>query len=163
MLRVAIVDDEVIFQNELQGFIEKIFTENGIEYKTKCFGSGKEVEKLEAALSGLDIFFLDINMEGVDGIEVARIIRKHSEYAYIVFVTAYIDYSLEGYMVDAIRYVLKDDRNFEDCLNECRGAIVRKIKCTIPNKMFVFNEGEKRIPLEKILYVERACINWSFT
>lgn len=46
-------------------------------------------------------------MDDVDGIVTAQKIREYSSEIYIVFVTAYINYSLEGYKVEAIRYLLK--------------------------------------------------------
>lgn len=55
--------------------------------------------------------------------ETAKYIRTITREAYIVFVTAYINYALEGYRVDAIRYLLKDNENFEDSLVECLDTI----------------------------------------
>ena len=52
-------------------------------------------------------------MDDVDGIVTAQKIREYSSEIYIVFVTAYINYSLEGYKVDAIRYLLKNNTNLE--------------------------------------------------
>ena len=45
------------------------------------------------------IIFLDIKMDKIDGIETAKRIREVEENTYIVFVTAFIEYSLEGYNI----------------------------------------------------------------
>ena len=55
-----------------------------------------------------DIYLLDINMLPIGGLEIARKIRQFNKNAYIAFITGYIDYAMEGYHVDAIRYILKD-------------------------------------------------------
>lgn len=54
-----------------------------------------------------DLVFLDIEMPGVNGITLARNIRERSENVYIVFLTAHIEYALEGYEVNALRYLTK--------------------------------------------------------
>jgi len=54
----------------------------------------------------------------MDGIIVAKKIREISNEIFIVFVTAYVNYTLEGYKVDAIRYLLKESTSFQNTLNE---------------------------------------------
>ena len=55
-------------------------------------------------------------MDEIDGIVTAQKIREYSSEVYIVFVTAYINYSLEGYKVGASRYLLKNNINFDDSI-----------------------------------------------
>ncbi|MBQ1598780.1 MAG: response regulator [Lachnospiraceae bacterium] len=126
MLRIAIVDDEAVFRRRIGDFVERYLASKTIEYEVELYDSGREITKLGSAIRKFDIFFLDIDMKDVNGIETAKAIRKFSENAYIVFVTAYIDYSIEGYKVNAIRYVLKDSDNLEDSLTECMEAILKK-------------------------------------
>ena len=47
-------------------------------------------------MTGYTVVFLDINMGGMDGVAVAKKIRSISKEIFIVFVTAYFDYTLEG-------------------------------------------------------------------
>ena len=65
-------------------------------------------------------------MEGMDGITTAKKIRERGINSYIVFVTAYIDYSLEGYKVGAVRYLLKNGYNLQAAMEECLDAILEK-------------------------------------
>lgn len=51
-------------------------------------------------------------MEEIDGIETAKEIRKITKMFYC-FVTAFITYALEGYKVDAVRYLIKDHESLE--------------------------------------------------
>ena len=101
-----------------------------------------------------NIIFLDINMDDVDGIVTAQKIREYSSEIYIVFVTAYINYSLEGYKVEAIRYLLKNNTNLEASISECMDAILHKMNLVVKKKKFKFNEGEKEINIDNILYIE---------
>ena len=152
LIRIAVVDDEKPFRERIGRFLEH-YLSGKEECHIRYFDSGMKVVELEAELQGYDIFFLDISMEGVDGIEAAKEIRKYSDEAYIVFVTAYIDYSLEGYKVDAIRYVLKDSDSLEGSLEECMNAIMKKRKFVRPSRLFRFNECEKEIFIENIRYI----------
>ncbi len=95
--------------------------------------------------------FLDINMEKIDGIKAAEKIREVSRKVFIVFVTAYVTYSLEGYRLDAVRYLLKSNVNFPGTVNECMDAIMDKLNYSVTKREFDFKEGKKEISLESIL------------
>ena len=118
------------------------------------FASSKEFLELGIELVQYDIIFLDINMDEIDGIVTAQKIREYSSEVYIVFVTAYINYSLEGYKVDAARYLLKKNTNFDDSIYECMDTILHKMNYVVLKKIFKFNECEKDVPVERILYIE---------
>lgn len=66
---------------------------------------------------------MDINMEEMDGIDTAKRIRQFHSDTCIVFVTAFISYALEGYKVNAVRYLMKD--TLEAALPECMDAILK--------------------------------------
>lgn len=109
-----------------------------------------------AAVTKYTVVFLDINMGGMDGVATAKKIRSVSKEIFIVFVTAYFDYTLEGYKVDAIRYLIKDSNhnNFQNTVNECMNSIIEKMNYVIVKKKFGFREGIKEISLERIIYIE---------
>ena len=77
-----------------------------------------------------DIFFLDINLEGMDGIEIAGKIREKYENVPIVFITAYINYALDEYKVRASRFLVKDDleHTFSECMDDICSEIIKKRK-----------------------------------
>ena len=81
-------------------------------------------------------------------------IRKVSREVFIVFVTAYVDYSLEGYRLDVVRYLLKGNANFQSKVNECMDAIFDKMNYSVVKREFDFKEGRKDISLERLLYIE---------
>lgn len=154
MLKIAICDDEVLFQNKIKEILEKYLVAKGILYEIDTFVSGTEFVKLGIEMMKYQIIFLDINMEQMDGLLTAKKIREVSQDIFIVFVTAYINYTLEGYKVDAIRYILKNNSNMEDTITECMNAIQIKMNYEVKWQEFNFQEGSKVIPLDRLLYIE---------
>ena len=108
MLRLAICDDEENFLFLEKQYIQKYMEQQKFQCHIDTFLSG--VDFLQSCKDGrnYDIIFLDVNMVKLDGIETARRVREQGSQAYIVFVTAFITYAMEGYKVDAVRYLLKD-------------------------------------------------------
>lgn len=154
MLRVAICDDEKYFRDNIKKCIEKYLCERDMSFEIDTFSSGDELIEMGIEMVQYSIIFLDINMGEIDGIVAAQKIRQYSSEVYIVFVTAYIKYSLEGYKVDAARYILKNNINFEESIYECMDTIIKKMNYVVLKKVFKFNECQKEVPLERILYIE---------
>ena len=65
-----------------------------------------------------------------------------------------MDYSLEGYRLDVVRYLLKGNVNFQSKVNECMDAIIDKMNYSVTKREFDFKEGRKEISLERLLYIE---------
>lgn len=154
MFYIAICDDEEYFQKREQQLIMNYMNERGYKCKIDVFSSGEEITKLGTVVSKYSIIFLDINMKELDGIETAKQIREVTKDTYIVFVTAFITYSLEGYKVDAIRYLLKDDDNLDKAVSECLDTILFKMDYKIYKHTFEFQEGTVELYLEDLLYVD---------
>lgn len=154
MIKIALCDDEGYFREKLKDAIADYMIKSGISYHIDMFSSGIEFVDLGIGMIQYTIVFLDINMNEMDGIAVAKQIREISNEVFIVFVTAYVNYTLEGYKVDAVRYILKDNKNFQNTLDECMNTIIDKLNYKVVKKEFKFNEGVKEISLEKIFYIE---------
>lgn len=105
-LRVIIVDDEPYAIKELRFLLE--------EYSDfKICGEGRtraECLKLVAKFQP-DVVFLDIELQGENGIDIAKEIKSINEKIYIVFATAYSQYAVDAFSVEAFDYILKP---FED-------------------------------------------------
>lgn len=82
-------------------------------------------------------------MEGMDGIQTAQAIRKISEEVYLVFITAFITYAIEGYKYNVVRYLVKDNNKFQELLEECLDAILSKMNFKVETRVFEFIEGKK--------------------
>ena len=105
MIKCIIVDDEPLALVQLQKYVERVpFLE--------CVCACCNATEAMAALSELDIdaMFLDINMPGVSGLQLARSLAAPPM---LVFTTAYSEYALDGFRLDAVDYLLKP-YSFED-------------------------------------------------
>ena len=100
--RVAavIADDEPLLRAQLRARLARLWPELDIVHE---MADGRDIEQvLQAHAPGL--FFLDIHMPGVNGLEAARAIGAR---AHVVFVTAFDQYAVEAFEQGAIDYVLK--------------------------------------------------------
>lgn len=155
MVRIAICDDESISAKKIQEIVKRYMEERQIIlYEIDIFSSGENFIKCGAEITKYKIIFLDINMEVLNGIETAKVIRKFSEDIFIVFVTAYINYTLDGYKVEAIRYILKDKNKLIESIYESMDAIFYKMNYVVIKKEIPFIEGKRVISLDYLLYVE---------
>lgn len=154
MLKIAICDDEHLFAVRLKRTISEYLDERKVPYEISIFHSGKEFTELGSEMITYHAVFLDINMENMDGLETAGQIRRYSDDTFLVFVTAYINYSLEGYKYHAIRYILKDNTMFEDSIRECIETILDKRNVSTQKKIIQFHEGKKEFSLSNLIYIE---------
>lgn len=99
-MNIAVVDDEKIIREQLKGLIEK----QKAGFWADAYGTGEE---LLATKKQYDVIFLDIQMEGMNGIETARRLRERNEDAVLIFVTAIREYVFEAFDVAAFHYLLK--------------------------------------------------------
>ncbi len=98
--RAIIVDDEPIARKIISGYMAQIeFLENAGECKNA-------IEALDVISrdSSIQIIFLDINMPNLNGLAMAKIVRKDIK---IIFTTAYSEYAVASYEVNAIDYLVK--------------------------------------------------------
>lgn len=154
MYHIAICDDEEYFRIREKQIIERYMAEQSCAFRIDLYPSGKEMLAKAGVPFRYDIVFLDISMEEMDGLETAKRVRELSAGAYIVFVTAYITYALEGYKVDAVRYLLKEDDGMENAFKECMDTITGRIADKKVMYRVDINKEKGNIPIDTILYVE---------
>ena len=103
-MRIAICDDEELYRVELKTILDKLLI--NVDYNIDTFDDGNRLVERFKALP-YDILFLDIEMPAVDGITLAKSLRAISEKVFIVFLTSHVEYAIEGYEVNALRYLTK--------------------------------------------------------
>jgi DNA-binding LytR/AlgR family response regulator len=96
----VIADDEPLLRAQLRSRLAKLWPELAIVHEME---NGRDIDAVVSE-HGPDLFFLDIHMPGVNGLEAARAIGKR---AHVVFVTAFDQYAVEAFEQGAIDYVLK--------------------------------------------------------
>lgn len=150
LVNIVICENDKNDQEFVKAKVVKILDDLNIEYEIKVYNSGDDL--LEGYDKYTDIILLDIQMDGLDGMETARKIREFDDNVEIIFITSFVEYALEGYEVNAYRYLLKPvkDENLMtsliNCLND-RNFVKRSI---------VIKEGDTRIKisLKDIMYIE---------
>lgn len=100
MISIAIVDDEKIIREQLRGWLEKRQQECVID----IYATG---EVLVRSGKHYDIVFLDIQMEGINGIDTARELRKKFEDFILIFITGRKEYVFDAFDVSAFHYLVK--------------------------------------------------------
>ncbi|MCI7322673.1 MAG: LytTR family DNA-binding domain-containing protein [Lachnospiraceae bacterium] len=154
MFRIAICDDEEIYAEKIFKHIDAYMRQQKLPYEIDIFHSGKELMSLGVEMMKYKVVFLDINMEEVDGLATAGGIRQYSKDMFIVFVTAYITYALEGYKFNAVRFILKETKMFSEAIRECMDDIFEKMNHVSARKDISFCEGRKVICLDRLLFIE---------
>ena len=103
-MRIAICDDEEQFRAGLRALITKLIGD--LDPEINSFHDGHDL-LAEFDRKPYDIVFLDIEMPEMDGITLARTLRSRSSEVLIVFLTGHVEYAIEGYEVNALRYLTK--------------------------------------------------------
>lgn len=155
-MRCIIVDDEPIAREGIRLLISgipQLELLNG-------FNNAGDVS-LFISDTSVDLIFLDINMPGINGIEFARSVSKQT---LIIFTTAYSEYALDSYEVDAIDYLLKpiDPVKFRKAVNKAiiyHSLLINEEKKRIDSadSDFIFVKSDRKyfkVNFEDILFVE---------
>ena len=139
---IAVCDDSGADREYVMNFVKQWASKSGHAVNLSAFPSAENFLFLYEEKSDYDILLLDIEMGAMDGVELAKRLRKTNDTVQIVFITGYSDYISEGYEVAALHYLMKPvnkDKLFsvldralekrkqeERCLNlEAYGEMVR--------------------------------------
>lgn len=127
-LQIAICDDEPILRNELK---EKILMIRP-EYAIDAFSCGKDLMECSKEY---DMVFLDIEMPGEDGMEIARKLRLQNCKSHIIFLTSHTEYMPEAFKVKAFRFLEKpiNTDSLKEALMEAEKEFAGKKKVVVNN------------------------------
>lgn len=147
-MRIAVCDDESIHRQYALNAIDSI--SKSLDVLVDVFDNGNELLKRFKA-SPYDLIILDIEMPEIDGISLAKKLREISEDVYIVFLTSHIEFALEGYEVNALRYLTKPINHQK--LKEILDYI--SLKQSKDDVLWIkTDDGEEKIRISDILYLE---------
>lgn len=157
-MQIIICDDEKSIQSLLQQKTARFFAEKNIPCKILCCSSGEEVLTLAEKGTKIDLLFLDIQMPGRNGMEIARILRRQHENILIIFVTALSEYVYEAFDVDALHYLVKpfhDEKLYQVLDKAFRRHETQAGEQSLPRAILVKRGGvSTKVLLSDIIYAE---------
>lgn len=111
VLKIAIVDDDVFFLNDVRRITQDCLARKKIIANVDLFQNHQLLlYELEEG-TYYDLYLLDIEMndKSINGIEISKKIREKNENAIIIFITSHMKYTLEAFKVTAFRYLPKNN------------------------------------------------------
>ena len=119
-MRAFIVDDEIPARNELKRFLE---LETGFEVVGEAADGETALDSIRRLKPA--IVFLDIHIPKLSGLEVAKQLSKFEEPPLVIFVTAFDEYAIQAFEVNAIDYILKpyDQERFKKACAKARRVV----------------------------------------
>lgn len=104
---VAICDDAAADRDYLQALVKRWAADRGHRVELTLYPSAESFLFRYAEDKDVQILLLDIEMGPMDGVSLARTLRKENDAVQIVFITGYLDYIADGYEVEALHYLMK--------------------------------------------------------
>lgn len=150
--KLAICDDNSEYAQFIDGLVARWAEQSGLQVHTALFPSAEAFLFQYEEERDFDILLLDVEMGGMDGVELAKRVRREDDAVQIVFITGYTDYIAEGYEVSALHYLTKpvDAGKLFQVLTRALGRLARNepaLTLELPGETV-------RVPLGKIRYLD---------
>jgi DNA-binding LytR/AlgR family response regulator len=151
-----VVDDEPIARKIVVGYIEQL---PFLQLAAESINALSAIEQLRSD-NKIDIIFLDINMPNLSGIQLLKIIQPHQP---VIFTTAYAEYAVESYELNAVDYLLKpfSFERFTKAVYKAvdvltgSGKTVKEVPNPKNHDLFIKSDGKSYpVQLDDILYCE---------
>lgn len=153
MYKIIICDDEMGIRHTINKYLERYAGENHEDFEILAFSSANDL--LKEYPSDADLIFLDIRMDGINGMAAARQIRQTDSQVCIIFITTMYQYAIEGYAVRAFGFI-KKPVSYAEFSHELGCALVQirgnREKETVIN----VRDGNDvyRLAVSRIIYLE---------
>lgn len=149
MPKIAVCDDD----KESVIRLKEMILSAGISKEIDCYESG---EKLVESDQNYDILFLDIDMDGMNGIETAKILREKDKNVKIIYVTSYAEYVHYAFAVHAFAYLLKpvSQEQIKAQLQEAISYYQKRKKEDEISIRFETKDGSELVRINDIYYFE---------
>ncbi len=154
-MKIAICDDSTIDREVVSDCLHQYFTEHSVPYTVHSYESGSQLYYDIQDGAYFDLLFLDIYMNEVHGMDIARNLRKLNYTGKIVFLTSTAEFAVDSYEVQASGYLLKphDYRKLCDLLDRIVdktnvgvfAVSVRNMVYSIPYNEIVYVESQNNI------------------
>lgn len=151
MIVIGICDGEQTVRSLVAGYVEQYHAETGVEIQLLSYNTGEKL--LKNYMLDMDIIFLEIPFQKINGLKIAERIKKWDSQVRIVFLTTVLSYVLEAYEAGASNYLLKPLSYSKFCRELSH---VQEEKYSFESLSFLEEnkKGLYKIYLHQILYIE---------
>lgn len=151
-LKIAVCDDDASQREFLAGIVASWAKKKRHLTETRQYVDAKSFLFDYSEEKDFDILLLDIEMPGMNGIELAKEVRSGNSTVQIVFITGYYEYFGDGFDVSALHYLIKpaDERKLSAVLDKAADNLAYRQRSVLISTA----DGEVRVSLADILYVE---------
>lgn len=150
MITIAICDDEKIIAEQIKRLASVFFRAKNMETSIICFSCGEELLRYDKSI---DILFLDVQMEGMDGMETARKLRSRNFKGYLIFVTVLEEMVFQSFEVQAYDYLVKpvEEKRFAKTMERLFASMQN-----VSEEKLLVQKGYERsiISFEEIVFAE---------
>ncbi len=154
MIRCIAIDDEPLALQQTVSYIKRT---PFLQLKAQCKSAANALDIVNS--EDIDLMFVDINMPDITGLEFVKSLQNH---IMIIFTTAYSEYAIEGFKVDALDYLLKPF-GYDEFLRAAMKAqnhwnLIKHTEPTTEEQFdYIFVKSDQRmvkIPFSNITYIE---------
>lgn len=139
MIHIVVCDDEKCMSEKIKKMAEDFFKKKNTEISVAEYSAGEDLLKSKESI---DIIFLDIGMQGMDGIETARRLRARGFRGFVVFITVLREMVFQSFEAEPFDYLVKPVQK------ECFEKTMERL----------FASMQDRRPLERTnLLIRRGC------
>lgn len=107
IMKIAIIEDEPVHADLLDQFLQNWSSQRQMPVRILHYSSAENFLFEWETEQDFDALFVDIQMRQMNGMEMAKLVRRRDEKIHIIFTTGIADYIQEGYEVEAMHYLLK--------------------------------------------------------
>lgn len=152
MILVGICDDESVLLHEIKEYVQNCYAENRVFASVQTFERGSSLlYEIEDGIR-FDLLLLDIEMPGMDGMELAARAKRFLPDILIIFLTSHMEYVLDAYELSTFRYIPK--KCYEERLAHALMDAEKRIEVQRQDAYVIQNQNRlERIPLKNLLYI----------
>ena len=151
-LKIAVCDDDNKQADYLQTLVSAWMRKGNHTCRTESFPSAEAFLFEYAEDKAYDILLLDIEMGGMNGVDLAKTIRQTNDTIQIIFITGFPDFIAEGYEVSALHYLMKPvlPEKLHTVLDKAAANLAKSEK----RLSVTYDRQTDFVPLSQIMYIE---------
>lgn len=153
MIRIALCDDNREFLEIAEKKVRQYLTGQQVVAQVDSYTSSEDLALRLQEDKGYDAYLLDMEMPGLTGLQLAERIRRHTPWAYILFLTAFLDYAVDSHGVQVLSYILKD--RIDTTLESALFKLLQLLRQQEDGRTYVVSNQRKfyRIAQKDIVYI----------